>query len=356
MINKVEFSFKTYAEAMPQMAFVADAQGHIIYFNQQWYDYIKGIKGTEGWGWKDHPIHHPDDLHKTLDRWQYSLQTGDTYEIEYRLRRYDGQFRWHLGRANPIKDPSGKIEFWLGTNTDIHEQKMAEEKLLEAKRLQEDLIYILAHDLRNPINNIRMILELISSSNGTQDKDQLMPKAKYLLKRQETILDDVVEIIKLQNSMQYETGKVSLLQLTESIIKEHEQVIKETGAIFNINFDSVKEINYVEGLLSSILKNLINNAIKYRSKQRQLIINISARRSGGYVIITVQDNGIGINLQKYREELFMPFKRFSTQSSGIGLGLYIIKNLLEKSGGSIKVESKVDVGTTFHCYFKDLED
>ena len=130
--------FKTYTEAMPQMAFIADVEGNIVYYNQRWYDYVAFQKDTEGWGWKDKPIHHPDDLQRTIDRWNYSLKTGEPYEIEYRLRRHDGEYRWFLGRALPVKDEHGKIEMWLGTNTDIHKQKQFEEAIRETKeKLQQ---------------------------------------------------------------------------------------------------------------------------------------------------------------------------------------------------------------------------
>jgi PAS domain S-box-containing protein len=136
-LRKSESWYKTYAEAMPQMAFIADAEGNIIYFNKRWYEYIGGMEGTEGWGWKDKPIHHPDDLKGAIDMWNNTLRTGDPYEVEYRLRRYDGEYRWHLGRAMPIRNKEGKIELWLGTNTDIHKQKQAEEALMfEREKLQ----------------------------------------------------------------------------------------------------------------------------------------------------------------------------------------------------------------------------
>ncbi|ELR68569.1 Multi-sensor Hybrid Histidine Kinase [Fulvivirga imtechensis AK7] len=132
-LRKSELRFKTYAEAMPQMAFVADAQGNIIYYNQRWYDYVGKMEGTEGWGWVDKPIHHPDDLQLTLHRWQESLHTGKPYEMEYRLCRHDGEYRWHLGRAVPMHDSFGNIEMWLGTNTDIHAQKQAVDALRKSE-------------------------------------------------------------------------------------------------------------------------------------------------------------------------------------------------------------------------------
>ena len=132
-LRKSELRFKTYAEAMPQMAFVADAQGNIFYYNQRWYDYVGKMEDTEGWGWADKPIHHPDDLQPTLHRWRESLRTGKPYEMEYRLCRHDGEYRWHLGRAVPMRDAAGNIELWLGTNTDIHEQKQAEDALRKSE-------------------------------------------------------------------------------------------------------------------------------------------------------------------------------------------------------------------------------
>lgn len=125
--------FKIFADSLPHMAFVANAQGDITYFNTSWYEYIGAIQDTEGWGWKEHPIHHPDDFERTVARWKKSLETGEPYEIEYRLRRFDGVYRWHHGRANPVKDNQGKIIWWIGTNTDIHENKILITQLAESE-------------------------------------------------------------------------------------------------------------------------------------------------------------------------------------------------------------------------------
>lgn len=137
-LKESEERFKTLAEAMPQMAFIANAKGDITYYNQRWYQYVGGIEGTEGWGWKNQPVHHPDDLSRTIKTWKHSLKTGENYEIEYRLRRYDGQYRWHLGRAIAVRDENKNITSWIGTNTDIHEQKRLfqhQDFLLDASRI-----------------------------------------------------------------------------------------------------------------------------------------------------------------------------------------------------------------------------
>jgi PAS domain S-box-containing protein len=132
-LEQREAYYRRYAEAMPQMAFIADREGTISYYNQRWYDYVGSLEGTEGWGWQDKPVHHPDDLERTLDTWRNALKTGKSYEIEYRLRRHDGQFRWHLGRAEPLRNASGEIEQWLGTNTDIHDQKLTQQAVRDSE-------------------------------------------------------------------------------------------------------------------------------------------------------------------------------------------------------------------------------
>ena len=132
--SKMNSRLEQFFDAMPQMTFLADANGSIYRFNKRWYSYIGAVEGTEGWGWKEYPIHHPDDLERTIKRWQLSIDTGIDYEIEYRLKRHDGQYRWHLGRATPIPDEKGDIVEWFGTNTDVHELREVQTKSIENEK------------------------------------------------------------------------------------------------------------------------------------------------------------------------------------------------------------------------------
>lgn len=134
--------FRTYAESMPQMAFIANAKGEITYFNRRWYDFSGSSEG-EDFNWEEREIHHPEDKERTVQRWRHSIETGEPYEIEYRLRRKDGSYRWHLGRAVPLRDSTGKITQWVGTNTDIHDQKLIEAnqtRLLQLLESSSDFI------------------------------------------------------------------------------------------------------------------------------------------------------------------------------------------------------------------------
>jgi PAS domain S-box-containing protein len=126
-----ESRFRRLAEAMPQMAFLADAKGQIIYFNRRHYEYFGVDPDAESYDWAKQSLHHPDDIARTIEHWEGCVATGQLYQIEYRLRRSDGEYRWHLGRAVPLRNNRGEITQWLGTNTDIHEQKVINQKLQE---------------------------------------------------------------------------------------------------------------------------------------------------------------------------------------------------------------------------------
>jgi diguanylate cyclase (GGDEF)-like protein/PAS domain S-box-containing protein len=126
--------FRTVAEAVPEMLWTADSDGAHDFFNNRWLNYSGlSVEQSSGWGWK--AALHPDDQTECTAKWAHSLQTGDAYEIEYRIRRADGVYRWFLGRANPIHDEQGRIIKWLGTCTDIEDQKH-NQQLLE-KQIRE---------------------------------------------------------------------------------------------------------------------------------------------------------------------------------------------------------------------------
>ncbi len=135
LFGAIPSELRIFAEAMPQMAFVADSQGNTTYFNQRHYDYF-GLEKDDNRDWKHQATNmlHPDDLAPTIDRWTQAVRSGQPYEMEYRLRRYDGSFRWHLARALPVKTTDGIVVRWVGTNTDIDEQKKVAQQLDELLR------------------------------------------------------------------------------------------------------------------------------------------------------------------------------------------------------------------------------
>ena len=123
-LKESEAKFRTITDAMPQMVWSTQPNGDHDYFNEQWYRYTGAAHGaTDGTLWSN--LLHPEDQERARAVWQRSLDSGKTYEIQYRLRHFSGDYRWTLGRALPVRDEAGKIVRWMGTLTDIHEQKQA---------------------------------------------------------------------------------------------------------------------------------------------------------------------------------------------------------------------------------------
>jgi PAS domain S-box-containing protein len=135
-------------ECIPQVVWVNLPDGTVEYLNRQCLDYF-GLSAQQMWGWDWRQGVHPDDLPRTLAATARTMSTGEPLEVEYRLRRHDGQYRWHIGRASALRDRGGRVVKWFGTATDIHERKEAEERLREARRLSEEHLALLDTFLRN---------------------------------------------------------------------------------------------------------------------------------------------------------------------------------------------------------------
>lgn len=165
-----ERKFRAIADAMPQMVWSALPDGYHDYYNQRWYDYTGAPEGsTDGEGWNG--MFHPEDQERAWARWRHSLETGEPYDIEYRLRHHSGEYRWVLGRALAIRNASGRIERWFGTCTDIEDIKRAEEA--------RDL---LAHELSHRIKNIFAVVGGLVSLTSRGD-EAARPFAQSLRER-----------------------------------------------------------------------------------------------------------------------------------------------------------------------------
>ncbi|MFI4927751.1 MAG: PAS domain-containing protein, partial [Burkholderiales bacterium] len=161
-LRNSEVRFRTIANAMPQMLWSTLANGFHDYYNDRWYEYTGVPQGsTDGDGWND--VFHPDDQPRAWQRWQHSLATGEPYEIEYRLRHRSGEYRWVLGRALPIRDDAGRIVRWMGTCTDVPDQKTARDELANQNRRKDEFLAMLAHELRNPLAPITAAAYLLTA-------------------------------------------------------------------------------------------------------------------------------------------------------------------------------------------------
>ena len=159
VLRESERQFHALAESIPQLAWITDAEGYIFWYNQRWFDYTNTkLEDMKGWGWKS--VHHPDELERVVKQFKHSLETGETWEDTFPLRGADGKYRWFLSRAEPIRDESGKIVRWFGTNTDIEEQRRGEE-------LRELLLNEMDHRIKNLFAIVGAVVTLSARSAAT---------------------------------------------------------------------------------------------------------------------------------------------------------------------------------------------
>ncbi len=348
--------YRFLADAMPQIVWTARPDGYLDYYNQRWHNYTgMTLEQTEDCGWG--PVLHPDDLQLSIDRWTQAYQTGESYEIEYRFkRRSDGTYRWHLGRALPMKNENGAIVQWVGTSTDIDDQKQVEAELRRALEKEKELsllksrfVTITSHEFRTPLTTILSsaeILERYSHKLAEGKKLEQLQRIQVAVKRMTGLLSDVLLLGKA------EAGKLEFNPTLLDVTKFCRELVEEmqiTTDAHTIEFCSQGECvdAYIdEKLLLHILSNLLSNAIKYSPQGGTIRFDLICKL--GEAIFQIQDEGIGIP-KADQAQLFDSFQRASNVGtiSGTGLGLAIVKKSVDVHGGQIRVESEVEVGTVF---------
>jgi two-component system, sensor histidine kinase and response regulator len=230
------------------------------------------------------------------------------------------------------------------------------QQLLRINTDLDNFIYTASHDLKAPIANLEGLLNLldgkIKEALSERELDLLHMMYQSIGRFKRTI-KDLTDIAQLQKELEQETAEtVSLPLLLDEIKADISQLLESCGAQLRVNLQ-LEEFGYSSKNLRSVLHNLITNAIKYRQPDVPLQLAIDCCRLGGYIQMRIADNGQGIP-EKHQDKIFSLFKRLHKDVEGSGMGLYIVKRIVENSGGRIEVDSAVGKGTTFTLYLKDL--
>jgi PAS domain S-box-containing protein len=366
-LRRSEEQFRFLAESLPQIVWTSSGVGGNDYINQRWFDYTGLDPATSGDRANWAAVIHPDDLGLTNSRWAHSVATGDFFEIEYRFRRHDGVYRWFLGQGRAQHLPDGSILKWFGTCTDIEDQKQSQQQLEaqneQLRRSNHDLdhfVYTASHDLRQPINNMAGIFEELTRTAYFRDPDavKLIAMFEKALQQIDDTIEDLSAIVQVQRRQQpVPTEPVALLPLTQDIIGSLQGQIVAQGARVELDFLACPRVSFVRAQLQSVLFNLLSNALKYAAPDRLPHIRISSALDPAdeHPILTVQDNGLGIDMFRHGGQLFQLFSRFHTHVEGSGMGLYLVNRIVECHGGRIEVMSQVGEGTRFTIHLPGAE-
>ncbi|TGE17787.1 PAS domain-containing sensor histidine kinase [Hymenobacter elongatus] len=358
-LSQRENEFTAMANSMPQLAWMADPNGHIYWYNQRWHDYTGyALDDMRGWGWTK--VHHPDHVVAVTEGWTNSLVAGVPWNDTFPIRSQSGEYRWFLSRAQPMRNAQGEVERWFGTNTDVTEAQRAQQQLrqqnTELLRINEDLdnfVYTASHDLKQPINNMAGIFEELTRTAYFRDPDAMKLITMFeraLQQIYDTIynLSELVQVQKLRNELP--TELVALEPLTREVLASIGEQLANARAIVTTDFAAAPAVLFVRPNLQSVLYNLISNALKYAAPKRTPQIRLWSSQEGNDLVICVRDNGLGIDLDRYGTQLFQMFRRFHDHVSGSGMGLYLVNRIVQSYGGRIEVESELGKGSTFRMY------
>ena len=271
-LRESERRFRILAEALPHMVWTAEPDGATDYYNARTTEYT-GLttEQLQGWGWRS--TIHPEDLPRCLELWTRSIATGEPYEIEFRVRRADGAFRWHLARALALRDDSGRITKWFGSCIDIDDQKRAQEALREAKeaaeaanRAKDEFLANVSHEIRTPMNAILGMTELVLDTPLTDDQRQCLKTVKSAADNLLGIINDLLDFSKIEaGKLELDPADFSLRAavgdtLRALAVRAHRKGLE---LIYDVQPEVPDALVGDAGRLRQVLLNLVGNAIKF---------------------------------------------------------------------------------------------
>ena len=263
LVEESESQFRTLAESIPNLAWMADGTGHIFWYNRRWFDFTgTTLEEMKGWGWQK--VHDPKVLPEVMKLWGAALSSGEPFEMVFPLRRADGKFRTFLTRIQPVKDSEGKVARWFGTNTDITEQRNTEEELRRMNRELEEFAYVSSHDLQEPLRMVNIYTQLMLRRVGRQD-DALNEWAAFIqqgVNRMDALIHDLLAFSRTVHREEAGAGVGDLQASLTSALSVLKSRIEETGAV--ILSDALPAVRGDSAQLSHVFENLIGNSIKYR--------------------------------------------------------------------------------------------
>ena len=368
-----ESRFRQLAETIQQLVWIADADGFIFWYNNRWYDYTGTTpEDMEGWGWQS--VHDPAVLPSVMERWTGSIASGEKFDMVFPLKGADGVFRPFLTRIVPVKDERGRVIRWFGTNTDISEERRAEEALRLAKeeaesanRAKTQFLAILSHELRTPLNPILLaVSSMLERSVPPEDLRPNLEMIRQNVNLQSRLIDDLLDVMRIVR------GKMPLhWEVVDShfLIKNAAQICQSEvyGKKLELRIGLEAEHHHINAdpvRLQQVLWNLIKNAVKFTPDGGSIAIRTRNEAEPGSpderLVIEVIDTGIGIE-PGVLGLIFDPFQQGETSITrkfgGLGLGLAISKGIVDGHGGSLTVESAgKGHGTSFRIALQTLPE
>jgi len=230
----------------------------------------------------------------------------------------------------------------------IHEAQRLNQALREANTSLDSFVQIVAHDLKGPANNLERLLEVYHEEVPGPSRDHIVVLLEKEVHRLAGTIQGLLQVLHTQHGAAATTTEtVAFADVYATVEAEVAELLHQQRGQLTADFRAAPTVHYPRIYLESILKNLVSNALKYRAPERAPTILVQSHRQESAVVLTVADNGRGIDLARDRERLFQPFTRLTAEGEGAGLGLHMIQAIVQRWGGSLEVTSTPGTGTTF---------
>jgi PAS domain S-box-containing protein len=348
-LRRSEEELRALADSMSQLAWMAEPDGNLFWYNRRWYDYTgTTLEEMKGWGWQK--VHDPILLPSVIARWTEAIHLGKSFEMEFPLRGVDGTFRRFLTRANPIYDVEGKVARWFGTNTDIEFSKLAEEKITtaldtaeQANKTKDHFIAALSHELRTPLTPVLALLSNFSedttiSKAAAADLETIRRNVELEVR----LIDDLLDLTRVTRGkldLRYHHTQVS--QIVDDAINTCLSDLNTKHVLLVREIKNPDQMIFVDSTrITQILWNLLKNSIKFTPQDGTITIRSYSSSYGdsNKITIEVEDNGIGIE-PEHIKRVFDAFEQgdpaITRQFGGLGLGLAISRAIAESHHGTL---------------------
>jgi PAS domain S-box-containing protein len=356
--RRIEKELLNVIEAIPTMAFTTLPDGDSVWANRRWVDYTGlSVEDTSGAGWLS--TLHPDDVDGHVTKWQQSLARGEPFESEARHRSANGEYRWFLVRAVPLRDENGKIRKWYGTLTDIEDRKRAEQERERLRQLEADLAYMsrvmtmgelaasLGHEVKQPIAAAAMNAQACTRWLHRDVPD--MTEACHAASLMIADVTRAAEIIDRIRSLYRRGTPVRAPVDLNEIIREMTALLNETANRNSVSIGTGLDVSPPTATadrvqLQQVLMNLMLNGIEAMQDTGGEMTIASKRSEDGQLLISVSDSGTGLPVNE-SERIFEAF--FTTKPQGTGMGLSISRRIIESHGGRLWASPNAGRGATF---------
>lgn len=356
----------TLFDSSVHYAGVMDVEGRLIDVNKRTLDTLgidkKYVEGKYVW---DFPVFGDQErVRQNLSHAIVAVLNDEVVHYETTMMDKTGKKRRIAFSLTPLKNEAGEITNLIPEGVDITELHEKDRQLhalidqMETRNKQlKEFSHIISHNVRSPIGNLGLLLSIYEDAEDDEERAEIVSKLKDVNQSLQNLLEELLETVKILDNAEIKTQIVEVEPAIDQAQKLLARQIEEANVQIKVDVSAAKEVYFPKVYLNSLILNLMSNAIKYRSDERQLELNISTRiNDSGRPELVFADNGSGIDMNKNGHKVFGLYKTFHRSKPGKGLGLFMTKTQIESCGGQIKVTSKLDVGTTFTVIFPTAEN